>query len=286
MIFQGQNSEYLELKELPQSATLSFATKLTYPLVFIWVTGSDAKITHDGITLSIPNHSILCLSAFHQVELQQMEQARFIQFNREFYCVLEHDQEVSCKGLLFFNASQLPVFSIPTEEIEKFEILWRMFTIEMQSKDELQLEMLQMMLKRFIILCTRIYKLQTAVHKLDEKEVDLIRSYQFLVEQHFRTKHSVQEYADLLHKSPKTLSNLFTKLSGKSPLQLIHERKLLEAKRWLLYTDKSVKEVAYDLGFEDIQTFSRFFKKLALVSPSEFKQAGLGSLANSSGNPV
>ena len=93
-----------------------------------------------------------------------------------------------------------------------------MFQIEMQSKDDLQLEMLQMMLKRFIILCTRIYKSQMNLTKLEFKKVDIVREFQFLVEQHFKTKHSVQEYADLLNKSVKTLANTFSKVSDKSPL--------------------------------------------------------------------
>lgn len=80
------------------------------------------------------------------------------------------------------------------------------------------------------------------------------------------------DYANLLNKSPKTLSNLFKKYGNKSPLQIIQDKKVLEARRLLYYTDKSVKEIAYEIGFEDIQTFSRFFKKIEGVSPSNFKK--------------
>jgi AraC-like DNA-binding protein len=51
----------------------------------------------------------------------------------------------------------------------------------------------------------------------------------------------------------------------------------------LRYTDKPIKKIAYELGFEDIQTFSRFFKKMEQISPSDFKKMHLGSIANSSG---
>ena len=139
------------------------------------------------------------------------------------------------------------------------------------------------MLKRFIILCTRIYKSKNNFLKLKTTDVDIVREFNFLVEQHFKTKHSVLDYADLLNKSPKTLSNIFAKLAGKSPLQIIHERKILEARRMLWYTDKTIKEISYELGFQDIQTFSRFFKKAENVSPSEFKNTLLGNIANSSG---
>jgi AraC-like DNA-binding protein len=76
----------------------------------------------------------------------------------------------------------------------------------------------------------------------------------------------------MLNKSPKTLSNLFKKYNEKSPLQIIQDRTILEARRLLRYSDKSIKEIAYEIGYEDIQSFSRFFKKIEGVSPSDFKK--------------
>lgn len=283
MIFKGINNEFIELTDLIKGSSLTFDNTLSYPLTFIWLRGQLSEIDFEGKNLTLNNNTILCLTSFHKIELNRLETARIIKFNRQFYCVKDHDSEVSCKGLLFYGANQLPYFQIPEDEMDKFETFWRMFQIEMQSNDNLQLEMLQMMLKRFIILCTRIYKSQMNLSKLEVKEVDVVREFHYLVEQHFKTKHSVKEYADLLSKPSKTLANIFSQVSEKSPLQIIHERKILEAKRMLRYTDKLIKEIAYELGFEDIQTFSRFFKKMENTSPSDFKNLILGSIANSSG---
>lgn len=101
--------------------------------------------------------------------------------------------------------------------------------------------------------------------------MDIVREYNFLVEQHFKTRHTVAEYADLLNKSPKTLANLFGKFTQSTLLQFIQERRMLEARRLLRYTDKSVKEIANDLGFEDVQTFSRFFKTNEKTSPTAYR---------------
>jgi AraC family transcriptional regulator, transcriptional activator of pobA len=283
MFYKGLNQEYIALENLKKGDTLLFDQELSYPLFLVWLKGENAVITYEGTTVNLGHNVIICLSLFHKIEFNSLESARLIKFNREFYCVLNHDSEVSCKGLLFYGANQLPYFQIPDSELEKFETFWRMFEIEMQSKDDLQLEMLQMMLKRFIILCTRVYKAQQNLSALKVKEVDIIRTFHFLVEQHFNTMHTVKEYAQMLHKSPKTLANIFSQISDKSPLQIIHERKLLEAKRLLRYTDKTIKEIAYTLGFEDIQTFSRFFKKMEQMSPTEFKNLNLGTIANASG---
>lgn len=88
-----------------------------------------------------------------------------------------------------------------------------------------------------------------------------MRQYYVLVDEHFREKKQVQEYADLLNRSPKTLSNLFAAYGLPSPLRVIHERTGAEAQRLLLYTSKSAKEIAALLGFEDTAAFSRFSKR-------------------------
>ena len=195
---------------------------------------------------------------FHQIEVVEKHKTNFLRFNRSFYCIVDHDDEISCKGLLFFGASQLPIITIPDGEVDHFLTLWKMFAIEMDLVDNLQIGMLQLMLKRYLIICTRLYKTQ-ALSNPPEKDNNLIREFNFLVEQHFKTKHTVAEYAELLNKSPKTISNIFSKIHSKSPLQYIKERRLLEARRLLTYTDMQIQEVAYEIGYEDIQTFSRFF---------------------------
>jgi AraC-like DNA-binding protein len=108
---------------------------------------------------------------------------------------------------------------------------------------------------------------------INNTNMDIIRQYNILVERHFREKHKVKEYADLLFKSPKTLSNLFHKYGDKTPLAVINERILLEAKRLLLYSDKTTEEITFDLGYTDTGHFSKFFKNHEGLSPSLFKKS-------------
>lgn len=272
MLYKGLHNAYLQLEKIQCNDGYQIKDELESPLTFLWFDQNNSKITIDDVEYIFNTNQMVCLTEFHKVDISTICNAKLVRFNRAFYCIIEHDSETGCKGILFFGASQLPYFTLPETELEKFQIIWRMLEIEMESKDEMQLEMLQSMLKRFIIMCTRIYKLQENYSKVDDNQVDIIREYNFLVEQHFKTKHTVAEYAAMLNKSPKTLSNLFSKISSKSPLQFIQDRKILEAKRFLSHSDKSIKEIAYVIGFEDIQTFSRFFKNYEGKSPSEYKK--------------
>ena len=270
MKFTGNTKEYLQLQTLEKENCDVFDNIIESSLTVLWFESDANELIIDGQEYVFAKNQIVFLTEFHKVTVKSIDKIRFLRFNRSFYCVLDHDAEVGCKGILFFGASQLPVIQIPEEEIEQFETLWKMFNIEMQSKDNLQIDMLQMMLKRYLILCTRLFKSQA--HYPNEKiESDIVREFNFLVEQYFKTKHSVAEYAELLNKSPKTLSNIFSKISSKTPLQYIQERKMLEARRLLHHSELQIQEVAYEIGYDDIQTFSRFFKKQEGVSPSEFK---------------
>jgi AraC-like DNA-binding protein len=122
-----------------------------------------------------------------------------------------------------------------------------------------------------LILGTRVFKEENQIYHLQESKIDIIRNYNYLVEMHFKTKHSVSQYADLINKPAKSLTNLFAQHLSKSPLQIIQDRIFLEAKRILMYSEKSIKETAFELGFEDIQSFSRFFKNKQGISPKVFR---------------
>ncbi|WP_010522644.1 helix-turn-helix transcriptional regulator [Aquimarina agarivorans] len=271
MKFLGNMQEYLQLETINSDTCYVLKEKVESSLTVLWFIEDTNELIVDGKQHIFNKNQIVFLTEFHRVSAVKIDKIRLLRFNRPFYCVLDHDTEVGCKGILFFGASQLPIINIPPSELEKFEILWNMFSIEMKSDDSLQIEMLQMMLKRYLILCARVYKTQANYSDVIENS-DIVREFNFLVEKHFRSKHTVKEYAELLFKSPKTLSNLFLKMGSKTPLQYIQERKMLEAKRLLCYSALHIKEIAFEIGFDDIQSFSRFFKKYEGVSPSEFKE--------------
>jgi AraC-like DNA-binding protein len=272
MKYLGQTNEYFEVLEITKANCHVLKDKQEGVLSLIWFDDDQTQMTIDAINFNFSRNQMICLTEFHQIEIKQVGQLKLLRFNRPFYCILDHDSEVGCKGILFYGSSNLPLLKPNTEDIEILETVWKMLLIEMASQDNLQLEMLQMMLKRILILCTRFYKNQMDFEEIEVKQVDLIRDFNFLVEQHFRNKHSVDEYALLLSKSPKTLANLFKKAGNKTPSQFIQGRIMLEARRLLRYTDKSVSEIAYEIGYEDIQSFSRFFKKQENQSPTDFRE--------------
>ncbi|MBT8190483.1 MAG: helix-turn-helix domain-containing protein [Bacteroidia bacterium] len=272
MKFSGRNNEYFELQSINDTNCGHLREQQKDTLRLLWFTSDGNILFIDGITYTFNKNEIICLTQFHKLEYEHINTVNLLRFNRQFYCILDHDSEVGCKGILYYGAAGFPILKANDIELEVLDTAWKMSSLEFEMHDELQLEMLQMMLKRILILCTRIYKRQGSLDRLNADQHNLVREFNYQVEQHFRTKHSVSDYAEMLFKSPKTIANTFRKLGEKTPLKFIQERIMLEARRLLQYTSQDISEIGYALGFTDIQAFSRFFKKHEGISPSQFRQ--------------
>lgn len=239
---------------------------------FIWV-------RHGSITLEI-DHQEVMLVQNEIISLSNLQHLTFISidgdyltllFNSNFYCIYGNDHEVSCSGFLFNGSSHVIRFTLDENEQKTLNDIAETLHKEFSVSDNLQEEMLRIQLKRFIIQSTRIARRRLNITQEKEYSFEIIRQFFILVDTHYREKKQVQDYADMLNKSPKTLSNIFSTCKLPSPLRIIHERVEAEAKRLLLYSNKSSKEIADLLGFEDQSTFSRFFKNMTGQSTVQYR---------------
>ncbi|MDY8137070.1 helix-turn-helix domain-containing protein [Aquimarina sp. 2201CG5-10] len=239
----------------------------------IWCREDNAFVIVDGYKIELKKDQVIFCTPVNVLEIDKdIKGLISIVFNREFYCIRDHDKEVSCNGFLFFGSSHPPVITLSEKDKNSFEMMVFFFEEEFEIRDHLQGEMLRTVLKRMLIKSSRLIKMKLPDPELPSSQLDIIRKFNLLLEKNFKEKHQVADYAEMLFKSPKTLSNLFHKYSDKSPLKAINERITLEAKRLLIYSDKTAEEIAYELGYKEPGHFSKFFKKQVGKSPIEFKK--------------
>lgn len=230
-------------------------------------------VTIDEVPYSLPPDTVLPLVANQHFVFERPQDVVAWQFNRDFYCIVDHDAEVGCVGFLFYGIKHPLFLTLSAADINAINLLETLCLEDMAVQDRMQGEMLRTLLKRLIINLTRIARKQTEyAQKLTDDKLDTVRMFNLLLEGHFKTEHEVQFYANALNKSPKTLVNLFALLNYPPPSKLIQERIILEAKRHLYYTTKSAKEIAYILGFISPAHFSRFFKQHTGSSISLFRE--------------
>jgi AraC family transcriptional activator of pobA len=237
-----------------------------------WNNGPLQTVVIDDHSYDLPANTLLPLMFNQAFSFERPLDIIAWQFNREFYCMIDHDSEVSCAGFLFGMGENLFI-PLKQENQRRLFILLEFFKLELTTPDHIQNEVLISLLKRLIITVTQLARVNYIPdEKLHDHRLDIFRKFNVLVEQHFNKCHNVAEYARMLNKAPKTLSNIFTLYSKKTPLQVIQERLLLEAKRLLLNTRRSIKEITYDLGFEEPSHFCNFFKRRSGKTPNEFRK--------------
>ncbi len=115
---------------------------------------------------------------------------------------------------------------------------------------------------------TRVKELKKSISRQEQ----LANLFKHLVEKHFIENRKVTDYSEMLNISPKHLSEVVSETFGRSPLQIIHDILLLEAKVQLGSTDKSVSEIAHYLKFDDQPHFTNFIKKRTGLSPLELRR--------------
>lgn len=199
-----------------------------------------------------------------------------VQFHSDFFCLEKHGKELQCNGVLFNNAYGEPFFDLNEEDLGDIERAILALENELKLGGVALEEALLAHLKLFLVAAVRIKLKNIKVSSNTELISPIVSAFEKLVEMHFKEIHSPSKYAEMLGMSLKSLNNICSKNYKKTTLQLIQDRLIIETKRELYLTNKSVKEIAYSLGFSDIQYFNRMFKKKTSLSPGAYrKQLGI-----------
>lgn len=274
MRFVGEMGESLELEYINEVNKRDLLRSQVGELRIVWNRSEVSTLKIDGIPYEFQPEEMFFLTDFHHVELGEVGEFCLFRFNKPFYCLDYHDPEIGCRGVLFYGSTNISTIRLSEKDRATFQLLWEVFTKEVGIIDQFRVKMLRMLLKRWIILCLRSFREENQLETQADDDFFLVREFHYLVEQHYRKLHKVQAYADLLHRSPKTLSNQLSKYYRKTPLQVIRDRLYQEARRLLLYSDKQVSEISFDLGFSDVQAFSRFFRQMHGASATQYREAG------------
>jgi AraC-like DNA-binding protein len=194
-----------------------------------------------------------------------------LQFHGDFYCIEYHQVEVACNGLLFNNVYLEPRIVLTAGQAQMFDSLLKEIKTELNAVGASGF-VLKTYLQLFLAKSSAIKLSAVADHTDQPRLDDTMEKFKELIDEHYLTLRRPSDYARLLMLSTGTLHKRSKKYFKKSPSGLIHERLILEAKKSLHLTRASIKEIAYQLNFNDEFYFSRFFKKYTGQSPQSFRE--------------
>ena len=243
----------------------------------ILIQGGTGKLKADFSTHDISENTLMCFSPYQPFMLEAADNIKglCVHFHPDFFCIHKHQEETACNGILFNNIYDPPLFQMEPSDSGQL-IRW---LTECARKCEIpvfhQYDLLISQLKIFLILAARVKLGQNPKAAADfsgKQQPLILQDLKGAIETHFKAKHTASDYAELLHISPKALAKICKNHFHKTLTDLIAERIVIEAKRELYLTSKSVKEIAWELGYEDEHYFSRFFKRNAEISPQFYRE--------------
>ncbi|WP_343673537.1 helix-turn-helix domain-containing protein [Chitinophaga sp.] len=236
----------------------------------IWVQRGKGTYWIDLKKFALSDNTVYCLhpgqlSVFNEV--QSME-GILLSFSASFISHLKEDINIlNSSGL--FNAYMLNPITLSGDEIQH---VLKTLRREYEGKNELRVEVLRSLVRILIIQLSRCYQTCDMGEIKMERDVQLVNTFLELVHKHYAEKKKVADYAAELLIAPNYLNIKVKRISGYTASYHIQQRILLEAKRQARWAGMNLKQIAYTLGFDDIAHFSKFFKRAAGISFSEFKR--------------
>ena len=241
----------------------------------VWITGGSGKLKTNFCEYEFNGNIMFTFSLYQPFMITAAKpiEGFVLNFHPEFFCIYKHHKEVTGNGILFNNIYEPPFVNIDDKSAEVFNLAIGQIKAEMQNPAMAQYELLVSYLKIILITAARLKAEQQpdAVQNL-ENQPFILQNLKDAIEEYFKSKHSASDYAAVLNISAKALAKLTKTHFNKTITELIAERIVIEAKRELYLTNKPVKEIAFELGYDDEYYFSRFFKTNADVSPQLFRE--------------
>ncbi len=239
-----------------------------------WIEEGEAKVTIDFVQHDIKGNNFFFLNPgqIFSVASENKLKGTRIAFGENFYCPKTNDGEIGCNGLLFNNLLGSPKLEIGPSKEQKFTDLLSTIGSSLAQNITAKQELVESYLKILLIELTEYKKKEVVLMETSGDDgQEILRQFNGLVEDNYSRWHQIAPYAETFGISPTSFTKKLSKL-GVSPSKIIHNRIIIQAKRLLYFTSKQVKEIAYELGFDEPAHFSSFFKNKTDQYPADFRK--------------
>ena len=197
-------------------------------------------------------------------------------FTAEFYHINQTNQNRLIEFPFFFTIKQdnPPLLLSDPTDVLFLESLFKRGIAEIQKGENYSVEMLHSLLNLILTASSTLYKTDEITLNKGRGQIVVKKFFQ-LVEENYNNNLSVTQYANKLAITANHLTQTVNQLTGKTSLQIIKSKQVLEIKRLLVHTNLSVTEIATRLNFPDQSYFAKFFKRETGVSPLQYRAKSL-----------
>lgn len=233
------------------------------------------EITYSAAHLSIiaVYNTLLFIPANikHHISIKKQSKGSLIIFNEAFYNSIPQNYPI--EDYLVFHQDKLSL-SIMLSENEFIETLsiFKLLELERLKNSTSSIGSLHQLLSYFLSKSKEKFLAQNKREEISssKKKNPIFKEFKKMLESNYTVDRNVSNYANRLNIHPYCLNEISKLSAGLTASAVIHSKIIAEAKKLMLSTDKSFKEIAYELGFDDPAYFSRYFKKHTGVTLTHF----------------
>ena len=238
----------------------------------LWVTNGNSNQNIDYKNYTISKNTLFFISPgqLHLFEKWENIEGFVILFTEQFFLQIFQNKNILFELSYLDNLHEHPFIQLKKEDINTIEPIIDLLCDEYKGFEQSN-EILQALL---LILLRRIQKLFSiqSLQKSNKYQIVIFKQFRNLVELNFYKNIPVSQYASQLNISTHQLNSYVKVTSGKTTTEIIQERVILEAQQLLHFSEYTISQIAYKLGFEDSSYFARYFKKHIGLSPQEFRK--------------
>jgi AraC family transcriptional activator of pobA len=233
----------------------------------------EARLMHDFREADVSGDTLLFLSPgeIHAVTTTTRIAGTVISFTREFFeSGPEGGSELLLELPFFYATDTTPWIGLPEDAGEIAAALCQELQQEFDHARPGAPEIIRALLTILLVKARRWHSPESAP-LAGNRATTLVRHFHLAIERHFREWQALAPYAKELGITVNHLNDVIRETTGQAAGEHIRQRRLLDAKRFLLHSELSVSEIGYRLGFKDPSYFARFFRRYQDQTPAEFR---------------
>ena len=267
-LFNQHEEKILIATSIDQNSFIRVFENPNFYGIFFFQT-SKGTITIDEYEVTPKENSILFYYPYQKISIRGHIQGKLIQFHPDFFCIDIHAKDIGCQGVLFNNFFNDTLLSCTPHEFKDLFDIYLSIQKELTQLNIGQVDMVSSQLKILLIRAVRIKRKQLA--ELCQPREHLHSLIEILIQKHFIQETSPDFYANKLNVSLTTFNRLCHKYFGNSFVTILNLKRVAVAKTKLFLTNLAIKDIAYQLGYNDPLYFTRVFKKYTGISPKYFR---------------
>lgn len=240
-----------------------------YTLLIIDQAQGEIEVDNEKVTLIDAKIIIIKPRCVNSIKINNKASGKIICFSEDFFTLRYNNNTLS--QFAFFDREAKASFRLSEIQQKKLAVLLQLIQEEYDLKKNETIKVIRSYLNIFLFELERLYKPLGIIKNRNTKN-DKIQQFEKLIEMNFISKKLPSAYATMLNVSANYLNKLCKEETGQTAGDLIRKQIIMEAQRFLHFTNYSINEVADKLGFDNVSYFVTFFKKQTHKTPEQFRK--------------